>query len=681
MKEKIEIAVDLEKLGIDASKYRPAVHLTGEEPELFDPVPIGTKPLVAERWDGPPVDGHAGKVLKEIPSSDIDYLPPYRAVPIPLGDEYFYDIPLSGNAKVKDNARKPLKRGTFYVVYERGTVFGITKDGDTFVALNFTIEFLKKTLIYEDQENAEAIYTIQVTKSNLKTEEITAKESEYDGLFKIIKKQMPSVFKNANATNATQEYFADCFEDKGKLPVEIKTKFCGWYAFNIGPRYYVGTDSFYKDWIDPYRFNVADTEKASVISKGLGFLRIGNRGTAACLMFLFAHAAFLRFWFERQKIKFRSTLYLVGNSGSLKSAVAAVITNVFDNNESHCASRMSSTKASAKSTLKFLHDTFFLIDDFSNGNKSESAQSEDLRYKITRILADDAAETKMDPAHKTGIAFDSFRSVVMFTAEEMMNVGKSTELRTVTVEVDENTFDGNLLSVYQQTPELMQGYFALFVQYLTKAGALLETGFYSAFENYRHEYSERFPGLRRIADTSAQLHLTADIIGRFAADHGLDISLDVDKMLGAIDEAQQVQLHQVKENEPYKRFVSALFACLLIGKRDADAGIAESEDDYNADSKKFIGYSGSFQGEEALFVRFDPALVLVRSYYKKLEEPFHQKPLTIKKELFRKKIIYGKESAPGSPAEYVVKKSRSPRDSMTVFLMDKVKVFLGERRE
>ena len=408
-------------------------------------------------------------------------------------------------------------------------------------------------------------------------------------------------------------------------------------------------------------------------------MRIGRHCATICLMFLFAHMAFLRFWFERQGIKFHSALYVVGSSGSLKTAVAAVIANVLDNNESHRGSRMTSTRASAKDTLKLMKDSLFLVDDHSNGNKDNSKKSEDLRYDLTRIIADDASETKMDSSRKTGIAFDSYRTVVLFTAEEYMDVGRSTELRTISVDVDLDTFEADSLTVYQQERSIMQNYFALFIQYLTQAGPVLEKDFRSAYMAYRNEYGAKYPGLRRIADTSAQLRLTVDIICRFASENGLDIQKDSEKMIGAIDEAQQNQLQQVEKAEPHRRFVKALFKSVLIGKRDADRGIALGEADYNADSKAFIGYNGNRNNEEVTFIRFDPAWDLVIASYKKAAEPFYQKKQTIKNMLFQKGIIVGIPKTTDGPAQFAFKKSRPPRDSMTIFRMEKVHEIIDEK--
>ncbi len=680
MKKKEIVAVDLSKLGIDGSGYKPAVKLTGKEESLFAPSQFGNKFALLDGPDDPVVEGCAGSIIQNIPSSGIEYLPPYRVETLPEGKDFFYPIPLGDNAK-EDSGKVALQRGTFYVVYVEGEVIGLTKAGEEFKALNFTIVFTKVILIYEDADDAKTSYVIRVTTSNREKKDIEVAECQYDRLYDIVKKNMPGVFRNTNGTNACAEYFADCYELKGELPVEVRTVYSGWQDFDETPRFYKGVHPFYSRWIDPYLTEVPLQERASVIRRGMGFLRIGRHCAAICLMFLFAHIAFLRFWFERQGIKFQSALYVVGTSGSLKTAVATVIANVLDNNESHRGSRMTSTRASAKDTLKLMKDSLFLVDDHSNGNKDNSKKSEDLRYDLTRIIADDASETKMDSSRKAGIAFDSYRTVVLFTAEEYMDVGRSTELRTLSVDVDLDTFDSHSLTVYQQDRSLMQNYFALFIQFLTRTGPVLEKDFRSAYLAYRNEYGAKYPGLRRIADTSAQLRLTVDVIGRFASDNGLDIRTGAEKMVQAIEEAQQNQLQQVEEAEPHRRFVKALFKSLLIGKRDADSGIALSEVDYNADNQAFIGYNGNRNNEEVVFVRFDPAWDLVVAYYKKAAEPFYQKKQTIKNILFQKGVIIGIPKTPDGPAQFAFKKSRPPRDSMTIFRKEIVNNIIEEKGE
>ena len=680
MKKKEIVAVDLSKLGIDASRCKPVMELTGKEENLFAPLQISNKFDLPDNPEGPVSEGCAGKFINVVPCSGTEYLPPHSIKALPEGKDFFYPIPLGDNAK-EDSGKAAIQRGTFYVVYEEGEVIGLTKQGDEFKALNFTIKFLKVILVYEDDDNAETSFFIRVTTSNKNTKDIEVAESQYDRLYDIVKKNMPGAFRNTNGSNACAEYFADCFEMKGELPVEIRTVYSGWQDFDENPRFYKGIHPFYARWIDPYLTDVPLQQQASAIRRGMDFLRIGRHCAAICLMFLFAHIAFLRFWLERQRIRFHSQLYVVGSSGSLKTAVATVIANVLDDSEGHRGSRMTSSHASAKDTLKLMRDTLFLIDDFSNGNKEDSRKSEDLRYSLTRILADDVVETKMDRSRKTGIAFDSFRTVVIFTAEEYMDVGRSTELRTVSVDVDIDTFDEDRLTVFQQDRSLMQNYFSLFIQYLTQAGPVLEQDFQGKYLAYRNEYSGKFPGLRRIADTSAQLRLTVDVINQFATDNGLDILPDAEKMICAIEEVQQNQLQQVKAAEPHRRFVKALFSSLLIGKRDADSGIALSEADYNADSKAFIGYNGNRNNEEVIFIRFDPAWDLVIASYKKAAEPFYQKKQTIKNMLFQKGVIVGIPKTPEGPAQFSFKKSRPPRDSMTIFRMEAVNNIIDEKEE
>lgn len=675
MKKKEIIAVDLSRLGIDGSRCKPVIQLTGKEEELFTLLQFDNKYAVLDDSDVPVIEGCAGSIIQNGSSSSFEYLPPYRVETLPVNERYFYPIPLGENAKEASD-KAVLQRGSFYVVYKEGVVIGLTKSGDEFKALNFTIAFTKKITVYEDADNAETCYVIRVTTSNEKTKDIEVAESQYDRLYDIVKKNMPGVFRNTNGTNACAEYFADCYELKGELPVEVRTVYSGWQAFDEVPRFYKGIHPFYGGWIDPYLTEVPLQERASVIRRGVDFLLIGRHCAAICLMFLFAHIALLRFWFERNGLRFHSALYVVGSSGSLKTAVATVIANVLDNEESHRGSRMSSSRASAKDTLKLMNDTMFLIDDFSNGNKEDSRKSEDLRFSLTRILADGTVETKVDRSRKTGIAFDSFRTVVLFTAEEYMDVGRSTELRTISVDVDLNTFDADRLTVYQQGRSLMQRYFALFIQYLTQAGPVLEKSFRSTYMAYRNEYGAKYPGLRRIADTAAQLRLTVDVIRRFASDNGLDIQLDVEKMVDGIDEAQQNQLRLTEAAAPDRRFVKALFSSLLIGKRDDSRGIAFSESEYNADSLAYIGYNGNRNDEEVVFIRFDPAWKLVVDYYKMSDEPFYQKKQTIKNLLFQKGIIVGIPKTRDRSAQLVFKKSRPPRDSMTIFRKEKVNQYL-----
>ncbi len=535
------------------------------------------------------------------------------------------------------------------------------------MALNFTINFMKEIRIFDNDGSYSTAFLIRVTTKDGTRKDITIDSTEYSKINAIIKKEMPGFFRHSQAVNASAEYFSKSYSERGKIPVENLTKYTGWLEIENVIRYRIGIDTRYDAMIDPYAVDVvADV----AVQAGFGFLDVGKKSPAVCIIFLFAHVAYLLYWFERQEIRFHSLLYIVGPTGVLKTSIVKVLANVLDRGKLSQGIRMSSTEASAKNILEWYRDTFFLVDDHSNSDASNNEKSKKLRFDLTRVLADDTVETKMDYTKKGKIAVTDFRTVVAFTAEDQMDVGQSTELRTVTAELGTDTVDEQLLTYYQQKDGPLPTYFSLFIQYLTSCGRELEKAFYTTYITYRNEYGSRFPKMRRLADTAAQLKLTVDVVCQFAvASNYGDVRPLREILEKSIDTCLDRQAKRAATVEPYERFVVAVFDSLAFGQRNSESGVADSKEKYENNSLEFIGFRGTKDDEEVVFLNFRAAWSLALRYFRKIGKPYYETEEKTKAQLLEHRLILGKVFRPGNGA----------RKRLTVFRMDAVNVILEKQ--
>ena len=651
----------------------PVAVISMDDVRYFAP-PTGEKPEVIVVDDASAVTPADPVAVMMTPSEEQTYFPEVEHVEIAMDDKRFFADP------ARKAVRVPVLMGEFFIDYGDGEVMGVTSGGKMITALKHTIDFLSEVRTYADDGSYETSFLIRVKVKDGEEKDILVKSEEYANVGKIIKKKVPGAFKNAQAENPSAEYYAKKYNTRGNLTIEVRTAHSGWFEVDGVARYHIGIHPAYKYVTDPYALDIVPE---LAIPDGLNFLAVGKNGPEVAMIFLFAHVVYLRFWFERQNIKFHSVLYVVGSTGSLKTSLTSVLSNVLDQGgELSNGIRMTSTKASAKEILTLFRDSFLLVDDFSNNNRDNNVAALKLRYELTRLLADDTVETKMDFSKDGKIAGTNYRTVAVFTAEDLMNIGPSSELRTVTVEFSKDTVDTHLLSPFQQKNGPMVRYFALFIQYLTDVGRMLETDFYSKFLEYREEYGIRFPGMRRLADTAAQLRLTVDVICAFAAWGGYtDVQSVAEIFLRAIDSTLTGQADLVNSAAPHERFVKALFAGLAFGERSSLAGVAESETEYNAFPKAFIGYRGMKDAEEVVFLRFDPAWDLAMQYFKKKGSSFYQKELTVKDDLVKNRLIFGTPKTAGKKGVYQFRKSKEPRDYMTVFRTDAVNKIIKNEEE
>lgn len=655
-------------------KLGPALKLTGHEDEYFAPPSGKNASFVAvEEFNEKMPSGVSGALL-----------------PLPEAQTYFPAVPPTVEISMDDKRyfapsasvpiRTPVMLGHHYVDYGDHEILGITKKGEKYRVLNYDIRFLAEIREYVDDKNFTTAYRILVVMKGGTEMEFKVKKEDYSRFPDIIKKQMPGAFKHSQGTNAVAEYFARSYEERGNLPVETLTKYSGWFEIDDVIRYHVGTAAVYAKVVNPYNVKVLPE---NAVSDGLAFLAVGHNGPELAMVFLFAHVAYLRFWFERRGISFQALLYVVGSTGNLKTAVLRVLTNVLDQGgKLSNGIKITSSVASAKGVLEFLRDTFVLMDDYSKNNPSNNSKALKTRYDVTRYMADETVETKIDHAKADNIADTDFRAVVAFTGEDLMDVGESTELRTVTVEFYDDTVDEKLLTSFQQKDGPMLAYFSVFIQFLTAFGLKLERRFTDSFLEYRSHYGPRFPRMRRLADTAAQLRITVDVIREFAEWSGCgDIQPVAEIFYNAIDFCLTRQAKLTKSLKPFQLFVRALFESIAFGVRNPSAGVAESEAEYNQFPNLFIGYRDMKNGQEATCLRFDPAWQLVLQYFRKMGQIFNETERKIKEALLKNGIILGIPKTKGKLGVYSYKKGTEPRHHMTVFFMNAVNKILDEQEE
>lgn len=96
----------------------------------------------------------------------------------------------------------------------------------------------------------------------------------------------------------------------------------------------------------------------------------------------------------------------------------------------------------------------------------------------------------------------------------------------VEVQISEGSFDGEVLSTFQNNPELLRQYFALFVKFLENMGTEISHYAQTHIQKYR-ESAAKILTVRRYIDSAAGFHIVIDIIGKFA-NFGKHISLNPD---------------------------------------------------------------------------------------------------------------------------------------------------------
>ena len=367
-------------------------------------------------------------------------------------------------------------------------------------------------------------------------------------------------------------------------------------------------------------------------------------------------------------------LYLRGKTGSLKTAVASELSNVFDHDRTHATVRMTSTAASISTALAMSLDTCLCIDDFSNSSVSDSRKSESNAELIIRAIGDGILPSKMNVSDFSKIVRNTVRCAVIMTGEEKLSLGASSLLRVIEVPIDERSFSGAHLREFQESPKIIREYFALFIRYLSTHGLEI-TAAYPRLQNlYRQEYAHIFKDKRYI-DAAVLLRITADVIGNFAQFCGTSLSCELLATLqNAITTGVNYNAQEASTQAPELRFLTALTAVIDTAP---NSKVAINEELYASSESAYAGFWE--HDTELLWLRWDCAVNLVQNYYLRLGEPWLTKESTIKERLLQLGLSKGRlKGQHGSGNEFLVRAKKGKRQRMLVLQMEAVQNYMKE---
>lgn len=284
----------------------------------------------------------------------------------------------------------------------------------------------------------------------------------------------------------------------------------------------------------------------------------------------------------------RSLLFLKGRTNSLKTSTVSAIANVFSTSTNDCGIRLSSTQASLREYIVSLCDNVVLVDDFSNSTGGDNAAMERNAEMIIRAVGDGKFSSVMSMTETKKINTRLVRAAVVLTGEEMLNLSQSSLFRILTLEVEQGTFDGNVLRRFEDK-QILREYFALFIRFLSECNLQVVEYGRTTFQRYRDFYKERL-SVPRFIDFASIMTLQTDIIGYFAQWCGVSgqfIREYHDRALSALMSILVEHQEQSQQQDVVKRFLQALFQSLNGGKWSQ---IANDEKIFSETPSMFIGF-------------------------------------------------------------------------------------------
>lgn len=292
---------------------------------------------------------------------------------------------------------------------------------------------------------------------------------------------------------------------------------------------------------------------------------------------------------DLHSIKIRDSLTsFYGTTGSLKTSVLSLLFNFTTKEEDNIPARFHDTAASIEAKLDLYRDRVLLVDDLAPMTTKKALHEQcELMEKITRIYGDGTAKSRCSGTMRLKTASKT-AGLCAFTGEDVFG-SESSMLRYVLLYVTPETYDRQLLAVYQKNPALWTSHIYHFVEYIGPnfeqyAGAISES-----FAFYREKCRERLQA-GRVVDAAVSLMLTAWIFLKYAVYMGAIYTQEFDTTLDTwstciLDVMSDSEVES-KQESPVLVYLKELF----LASEDSKVPLARAEKEYADNPDRYWGF-------------------------------------------------------------------------------------------
>jgi len=495
--------------------------------------------------------------------------------------------------------------------------------------------------------------------------------NEYKQVYLFIKKKFPELYLSAGGKDALEKYLSEVYSQcKKSWEEELQIMQTGWTELNGNLCFAIGKDDAYKEYDFPDVASIIN--RTQIVEQGISFLEIGNFEAAAIVPFVFAHFAYTKFFVKKANHDFESVLFVCGASGSYKTSFMLNLCAVFETRTEKKMLSFGTTKPALYTALSTFRDQTVLLDDYSCSEQQKKQADNVLFEAAIRAIGDSTPPSKMSNSKNGVVADRQFRSTLVVTGEDNPALSASSQYRMITVSVDATSFDGKILRRFQEKPQIMRNYFALFIEFLRIHGEQIIDFVRGKLGDYREKYTLLIKK-DRVRDATINLLMMAEIIRKYLDWCGvtnpelLKHMADVDCVI--VNEMLKNQ-EEKDSLEPELMFVYALMQ--VLGTRDK-AGLADSEDVYTHNESGYIGFRE--EATDTLWFRYEDAEHLVQNYWVKQGKTYLITSPKLRKLLYEKGISVGMEP-PSGKTEYLKKSKKGQRKRMLVLRQEKIQEIL-----
>ena len=395
--------------------------------------------------------------------------------------------------------------------------------------------------------------------------------SDLDGVAGKIQKQYPNCWMNPDIAKSAARISTYVRQHAVDLPTCTCFQRTGWQQ--VHDRFMFVHDGREKDVGPNIRL---DTQKTileyplaakDACAGAFAVLRLSADPAKIVPIFLFAHLALLWSVFDAAGYPPQFALFLSGQTGSFKTAVAKTIFSFFNAGAPAMIASFRDTPAAIEQQLAETFDSVLILDDFHPAStRSEKAALDFNLEQIVRATGDTVGKNRGSFKREL-VAGTRPHGLVAITGEDTSG-SMSTMLRCLIIDVKRGTFDKIALTELQADPVLWTTHLSRFLRFVEANYQSVRQKIISNFCSLRNEYAPFFDGANRLLDSAVCLILTEQIVLEYLRSCNAKCDFDgIDTCWrNAIIQALTTSKELASHADPSDMFISAMQRLYAMGR-------------------------------------------------------------------------------------------------------------------
>lgn len=307
-------------------------------------------------------------------------------------------------------------------------------------------------------------------------------------------------------------------------------------------------------------------------------------------------------------------LYIVGTTGSLKTALAKVFFDIFNGENKIQVHSFSDTITALELYLGALKDEVGIVDDLELGDsESESRRQREIFNMIVRLVGDTKGKNRSNPSLKD-VKAKVTQGLVAITGEQ--SLGKqSNRLRMIELEVTKGAILGERLAILQDNPMRWGTVCGMFIGFVEENYSEVLRYISTKARSFRQEYQNKFDHLRTV-DQLVSFRIIAELLRQMWTQKLQNLQIVNEALNDMIDAVEAVLTTSVEMDEienPGIRFLMDLDALIGAGS----ILIAENSETFF----KSTAFSGYFEFGD-IFLLKDTSYEAVTNYEQRMRRRF-----------------------------------------------------------